>query len=61
MSDDKTKADGRDRSRVSASDDYEVQDFAQKHGITTEQARELIERHGNDREELERAASRVGT
>ena len=61
MSDDKNKVDGRDRSQVSESDDYEVQDFAQKHGISPEQVRDLIQRHGNNREELERAASRIST
>ena len=34
MADDKSKRDSRDRDRVSADDDYEVQYFAKKVGIT---------------------------
>jgi hypothetical protein len=49
MADDKTKRDFRDRDRVSADEDYEVQYFAEQAGITTEQVRELIKRHGNER------------
>lgn len=56
MADDKSSQDGRDRSRVSGSEPYEVQYFAEKHGISMDQARQLIERHGNDRAELDRAA-----
>lgn len=37
MTDDKAKRDFRDRDRVSAEDDYEVEYFAQKNGITPEQ------------------------
>lgn len=58
MADDKTKQ-GRDREQVSAGENYEVQHFAKKHGITVEQARELIERHGNSREALDRAAEQL--
>ena len=56
MSDDKSKRGGQDRSRVSAEEDYEVRYFANKHGISTEQAEQLIAQHGNNREELDRAA-----
>jgi hypothetical protein len=56
MADNKQNQDGRDRSRVSGSERYEVSYFAEKHGISSDQARELIERHGNDRETLDRAA-----
>jgi hypothetical protein len=42
-----------DRSRVSASDPSEVRYFAQKHGLTDDQVRDLIKQHGNDRKTLE--------
>ena len=42
MADDKGKTDGRDRSRIAAGQDYEVQYFAERYGISMEQARELI-------------------
>ena len=38
-------------------DDYEVEYFARKNGLTAQQAHDLIERHGADREALERAAA----
>lgn len=59
MADDKTNVGAQDRSRVSGSEDYELDDFAQKHGITRDQARDLIARHGNDRETLDAAAERL--
>ena len=54
MPDDKSKRDQRDRSRVSAKEDFEVRYFAQEAGISLEQARDLIERFGHDRETLMR-------
>lgn len=59
MADDKTKQDGRDRSRVSGSEGYEVEYFAQKHGLSAQQARELIADVGNDREKLDAAAKKL--
>ncbi|MBD8679863.1 DUF3606 domain-containing protein [Sphingomonas sp. CFBP 13720] len=56
MVDDKTKQGQQDRSRVAGGEPYEVAYFAQKHGITQEQARELIARVGNDRAKLDEAA-----
>lgn len=52
MADDKNKQDNRDRSRVAGGEDFEVRYFAQEAGITEEQARTLIRRHGNDRARL---------
>lgn len=57
MADDKSKTDGRDRSRVSGSEFYEVGYFAQKHGLSAQQARDLIAEVGNDREKLDAAAA----
>ncbi|ESW67833.1 hypothetical protein X773_29885 [Mesorhizobium sp. LSJC285A00] len=56
MADDKSKRDFRDRDRVSADEDYEVEYFAAKAGITPQQVKELIAKHGNQRETLEREA-----
>jgi hypothetical protein len=56
MSDDKTKRGAVDRARVAGGEDYEVEHFARKHGITPAQVRELIARVGNDRAKLEAAA-----
>lgn len=59
MADDKTKTGKPDRSRVAGGEGYEVGYFARKHGITTEQARELIERIGNDGASLDAAAEKL--
>jgi len=59
MPDDKTKVGEPDRSRVSADQDYEVEHFAEKHGLTQQQVRDLIARFGNSREKLEKAAQEL--
>jgi hypothetical protein len=59
MPDDKTKMDNRDLSQVSAEEDYEVKFLAQETGVSLDQARKLIARHGNDRETLVREAARL--
>jgi hypothetical protein len=57
MSDDKSKVGRQDRSRVSAEEPYEVEYFARKHGISQQEAREIIEKHGPSRAACDRAAS----
>lgn len=42
--------------RTYAGQGYEVTRFARKHGITRQQARELIRKIGNDRDKLNEAA-----
>ena len=64
MPDDKTKVGKPDRNRLSADQNYEVQQFADKHGITGQQVKDLIARHGDNRQKLEHEAiklSRSGT
>jgi hypothetical protein len=56
MSDDKTKIGEPDRSKVAADQDYEVNYLAEKYRISREEARALIERFGNNRENLYAAA-----
>jgi hypothetical protein len=56
MADDKTKVGEQDRSKVAKEQDYEVSYFAHEHGISTAEARKLIERFGNDRQKLYAAA-----
>ena len=50
MADNKSKTNGRDRSRVAGGQDYEV---------SGPQARDLIRKHGNDRDKLEREANKL--
>ncbi len=59
MADDKTKRGGADRRTVSAGEGYEVGYFAKKHGITRDQAQDLIKKVGNDREKLNAAAQKL--
>ncbi|RWM14663.1 MAG: DUF3606 domain-containing protein [Mesorhizobium sp.] len=59
MPDDKTKTDSRDRSQVAGDEDYEVRHFAEEAGITPDQARTLIKRHGTDRKVLNEIAKSI--
>jgi hypothetical protein len=59
MPDDKSKRGEADRSKVAGGEAYEVDYFARKHGITSQQAQDLIKRHGNDREKLDAAAAKL--
>lgn len=58
MTDDKSKRGGIDRKRVAAGEGYEVRYFARKHGLSRDEARELIKQIGNDREKLNAAAEK---
>jgi hypothetical protein len=59
MTDDKTKTGAADRQRVAGGEGYEVAYFADKHGISHDEALRLIEKHGNDRAALDAAAERM--
>lgn len=59
MADNKQNVGEPDRSRVSGSEDYEVRYFADEHGLSMDQARDLISKHGNDPEALNAAAGRL--
>jgi hypothetical protein len=56
MADNKTKRDNRDRSKVAGGEDYEVRYLAERTGISSVEARDLVKRFGNDRELLLRQA-----
>ena len=53
MADDKNRQDGRDRSRVSGSEEYELQYLAEKLNVSTEEIKKAIEQVGNNREKVE--------
>ena len=59
MADDPDKKDFRDRDRVAADQDHEIRYFAQQNGISEDQVRGLIDRHGNMRDVLEREAKKL--
>jgi Protein of unknown function (DUF3606). len=54
MADDKNLRDERDRSRVSGSEEYELQYLAEKLNVSTEEIRNAIEKVGNNRESIEK-------
>jgi hypothetical protein len=56
MPDDKSKVGEPDRSRVAADQEYEVSHLSEQYGISSAEARKLIEHFGNDREKLYAAA-----
>ncbi|MGN6486325.1 MAG: DUF3606 domain-containing protein [Devosia sp.] len=58
MADDKNKVGKQDRDRVSLGEDYEVADFARKHGMSAAEARKVIAGSGPMREDAEAAARR---
>lgn len=60
MPDDKRKTGAQDRARVAGGQDYEVDYLVEKTGVSIDQAREPIKRHGNNRETLEREAKKLG-
>lgn len=54
MSDDKSRAGGQDRKRISLSDDYEVRDWSEKFGVTPDRLREAVGKVGSQVEDVER-------
>jgi hypothetical protein len=59
MADDKTETGGGDRRRVAGNQGYEVTYFARKHGLTAKEARDIIQRVGNDRKKLNAEAKKT--
>ena len=59
MRDDPKKQDNRDRKRRVAGDGGKVEDLADDHDLSIHQAVDLVEKHGNDRETLERKAKNL--
>lgn len=59
MADSKIPTGEPDRMHPAAGERYEIQHLAERYGISTAEALELIERFGSDREALEREAARL--
>jgi hypothetical protein len=58
MTDNRQMQDGRDRAKVNAEEQYEVAYFANKHGISAEQARQILADAGPSRKAADEAAMR---
>jgi uncharacterized protein DUF3606 len=46
MADDKTKSGGQDRTRIDVNEDYELQDWSKRFGVTKEQLKEAVKAVG---------------
>ena len=53
MADDKNQTAGRDRARISLSEDYEVRDWSNKFGVTPEQLRAAVQAVGSMAKDVE--------
>ena len=53
MSDDKRNPGGQDRTRINASQEYEVQDWAKKFGVSAEQLKAAMKAVGSNAKEVE--------
>ncbi|HTH10818.1 MAG TPA: DUF3606 domain-containing protein [Acidovorax sp.] len=53
MADDKNQAGGQDRSRINVNQDYELQDWSKKFGVTPEQLKEAVKAVGTSAEAVE--------
>jgi hypothetical protein len=61
MADNKDLRGGRDRSRVSGNEEYELRYMAEKLGVSTDEVKRAIEEVGNDRSKLEQYFKDKGT
>jgi hypothetical protein len=59
MADNKNKRGGPDRKRIAGDQPYEVSYFARKHGVTLDQARDIIKRTGANREKANAEAEKA--
>lgn len=54
MSDNKSETGGKDRSRISLYEDYEVRDWRRKFGVSEDRLRQAVQKVGNSAEAVER-------
>ena len=54
-----TRGRNQDRARVSGGQGYELRYFARKHGLSLDQARDLVKKVGNIRSKLNEAAEKM--
>ncbi len=59
MADNKKARGKADRAKVAKGETYEVAYFARKHGITAASTRALIDKVGNSRDKLNKAAEKL--
>ena len=54
MADNKDNVGKQDRDRISLSDDYEIQDWSEKYGVTREELKDAVKQVGNMAEDVEK-------
>jgi len=59
MADDKSKVGGQDRARIAREQQYELNYFAERHGLSASEARKILKESGPDRESADVAAMRI--
>jgi hypothetical protein len=53
MADDKGNAGGQDRTRINTSQDYEVQDWSKKFGVSADQLKAAVKAVGSNAKDVE--------
>lgn len=61
MSDDKTKIQGQDRTRINVNEDYELRYWSQKFGASPEEIKTAVDAVGTSAEAVERHLKQVAT
>lgn len=59
MSDDRTNRGAQDRSRISLSEDYEVQYWTKEFGVSRERLEQLVAQHGNSTAKIREALGKA--
>ena len=59
MEDDKSNRGAQDRSRISLSEEYEVQYWTKELGVDRQRLQELVRQHGNSAEKIRAALNKA--
>lgn len=54
MADDKTKVGGQDRQRINVNEDYELQDWSKKFGVSKDELKRAVAKVGDRADDVER-------
>jgi len=60
MPDDKSKPGGQDRKRINVNEDYELQDWAEKFGVSEDELKAAVKAVGDRASEVEQHLKRYG-
>jgi len=54
MADDKTKVGGQDRQRINVNEDYELQDWSKRFGVSKDELKRAVAKVGDRADDVER-------